>query len=319
MSVQQTILTFYHFVALPDHEALRQPLLDCCNRHGVKGTLLLAPEGINGTIAGHQAGVEAVLAFLQADDRFADLTYKTAQAEGQPFYRMKVRLKREIVTMGRPEVDPTRQVGTYVEPTAWNALIARPDVTLIDTRNAYEVAVGTFQGAVDPQTTSFREFPDYVEAHLDPATHKKVALYCTGGIRCEKATAYLLDQGFEDVYHLKGGILKYLETVDPAESLWEGECFVFDQRVAVGHGVQPGAYTLCYACRHPLSPEDRRSPVYEAGVACPHCHGRRTDAQRAAAAERQRQMELAEARGQVHIAQPFPSVRGKPQSPDLRT
>ncbi len=303
MSVPLTIATLYKFTALPDYKALRQPLLNCCERHHVKGTLLLAPEGVNGTIAGSRAGIDAVLDFLRADPRFADLIHKESEAEGQPFYRMKVRLKKEIVTMGRPEVDPTKRVGTYVEPADWNALISDPEVTLIDTRNDYEVEVGTFRGAVDPHTDSFREFPDYVETHLDPAQHKKVAMFCTGGIRCEKATAYMLDQGFEEVYHLKGGILKYLEDVDAEHSLWDGECFVFDQRVSVGHNLKPGSYTMCYACRHPLSPEDRAAPTYVEGVSCPHCHDQLTDAQRAAAAERQRQMELAEARGDHHIGQ----------------
>jgi UPF0176 protein len=274
------VATLYKFVRLPDFAEKQQPLLSCCQSHGIKGTLLLAEEGINGTIAGSQAAIDAILSFLRADHRFADLEHKESLADVQPFDRLKVRLKSEIVTLGVPEADPNVQVGTYVAPKDWNALIADPEVTVIDTRNDYEVSIGSFQGAENPQTRSFRQFPDYVRTQLDPAQHKKVALFCTGGIRCEKASAFMLAQGFEEVYHLKGGILKYLEEVPTDESLWEGECFVFDQRVAVQHGLAPGTHDLCRSCGHPISEEDKASPDYEDAIACPYCVDQLTDAQR---------------------------------------
>jgi UPF0176 protein len=267
----ETVVTFYKFVALPDFADLQQPLLDCARQHGLKGTVLLAPEGINSTLAGPAVGIEAVLTWLRRDERLADLEVKRSTAAGPSFDRLKVRLKREIVTLGQPQVDPTRKVGTYVAAADWNALIGRPDVLLIDTRNAYEVSVGTFPGAVDPQTRSFGEFPTFVREQLDPARHRKIAMFCTGGIRCEKASSYLLSQGFEDVYHLDGGILKYLETVPAEASLWAGECYVFDQRVALAHGLAPGTHDACRACGHPLSLADQTSPLPESGVACPHC------------------------------------------------
>ena len=253
------VATLYKFVRLPDFAEKQQPLLSYCQSHGIKGTVLLAEEGINGTIAGSRAAIDAVLSFLRADARFADLEYKESFVESQPFDRLKVRLKAEIVTIGVPEADPNAQVGTYIAPKDWNAVISDPDVTVIDTRNDYEVSIGSFQGAENPQTRSFRQFPEYVRTHLDPAKQKKVALFCTGGIRCEKASALMLAQGFEHVYHLRGGILKYLEEVAPDESLWEGECFVFDQRVAVQHGLEPGTHDLCRSCGHPLSEADKAS------------------------------------------------------------
>jgi UPF0176 protein len=268
----ETVVTFYKFVALPDFADLQQPLLACARQHGVKGTVLLATEGINSTLAGPAAGIEAVLGWLRRDARFADLEVKRSAASGPTFDRLKVRLKREIVTLGQPQIDPTRKVGTYVAAADWNALISRPDVLLIDTRNAYEVSVGTFPGAVDPETRSFGEFPAFVHDRLDPARHRKIAMFCTGGIRCEKASSYLLSQGFEDVYHLDGGILKYLEAVPADASLWAGECYVFDQRVALGPGLAPGTHDACRACGHPLSVADQSSPVVVPGVACPHCH-----------------------------------------------
>lgn len=265
------VATFYKFVRLPEFAAKQAELLDFCLQQGIKGTVLLAQEGINGTIAGSRTAIDAVLDKLRSDPCLTDLEVKESWAETPPFDRMKVRLKTEIVTLGLPEIDPTDQVGIYVAPQDWNTLIADPTVTVIDTRNQYEVNIGTFQRAQNPQTASFREFPAYVQTHLNPEREQKVALFCTGGIRCEKASAYLLAQGFKQVYHLQGGILKYLETVPADSSLWQGECFVFDQRVAVTHGLAPGSYESCRACGYPVSPADQASPKYQAGVCCPHC------------------------------------------------
>ena len=286
------VAAFYKFVKLPDYAEKQLPLLDFCKAQGIRGTILLAAEGINGTIAGSQQGIDAVLAFLRDDPRLADLAPKESTADEPPFDRLKVRLKREIVTLGIPEADPTEQVGTYVEPQHWNDLITDPEVLVVDTRNQYEYSIGTFKGAQNPQTGSFRQFPDYVKTHLDPTTHKKVALFCTGGIRCEKATSLMLAQGFEEVYHLKGGILKYLEEVPPEESLWEGECFVFDQRVAVQQGLEPGTHEMCLSCGHPISDEDKASPNYEAGISCPHCADRLTPEKRARQEAKRQQAEL---------------------------
>jgi UPF0176 protein len=283
------VATLYKFVRLPDFAEQQQPLLSFCQSRGIKGTLLLAEEGINGTIAGSRAAIDAVLSFLRADPRLADLEHKESFADVQPFDRMKVRLKSEIVTLGVPEADPNVQVGTYIAPKDWNTLIADPEITVIDTRNDYEVSIGSFQRAENPQTRSFRQFPDYVRTQLDPAQHKKVALFCTGGIRCEKASAFMLAQGFEEVYHLKGGILRYLEEVPTDESLWEGECFVFDQRVAVQHGLAPGTHDLCRSCGHPISDEDKASSSYEDGIACPYCVDQLTDAKRNRQEARRRQ------------------------------
>jgi UPF0176 protein len=295
------VAALYKFVSLPDCKELQQPLLDVCNRHGLKGTLLLAQEGINGTLAGSRAGIDALLQHLRSDSRMADIEHKESSAREMPFYRMKVRLKKEIVTLGVPGIDPNKKVGTYVPPEKWNALISDPDVVVVDTRNSYEYEIGTFKGAIDPHTTTFREFPEFVSKNLNPAKHRKVAMFCTGGIRCEKASSFMLEQGFDEVYHLQGGILKYLETVPAEESLWQGECFVFDQRVAVRHGLELGEYDLCHACRHPVSPEDKQSPEYEEGVSCPHCYATLTEEKRRSAAERQRQVELAMQRGDAHI------------------
>lgn len=248
-----TVTAFYKFAAISDPPALRERLLDLARAEEIKGTILVAPEGINGTVAGPDAGIRNLLAHLRSDARFADLVSKESYDDAPPFRRLKVRLKREIVTLRRPEADPTKQVGTYVKPEDWNALIADPDVLVLDTRNTYEVAIGTFKDAVDPETRSFGEFPEFVAAHLDPGKHTRVAMFCTGGIRCEKASAYLLSQGFPEVYHLEGGILKYLETVPPEQSLWQGECFVFDRRVALEHGVKPGSHVMCWACGTPVA------------------------------------------------------------------
>ena len=297
------VAALYKFVALPDYEALRAPLQRVCEDSRVMGTLLLAREGINGTIAGPPEGIRAVLAHLKADQRFADVEHKESWAGEMPFLRMKVRLKKEIVTLGAPEADPTKQVGTYVEPEDWNELIADPDIVLIDTRNAYEVEIGTFKGAVDPVTASFREFPEFVQASAELGKKPKVAMFCTGGIRCEKASSYMLAHGFDEVYHLKGGILKYLETVPEDESLWQGECFVFDERVSVKHGLDEGSYDMCHACRFPITEEDKRSDKYQKGVSCPRCWDEKSDTQKARYAARQRQMDLVEERGEVHLGQ----------------
>ena len=287
-----TVITFYKFVQLDDFAELRQPLSELCQTQGIKGTILLALEGINATVAGTDQALEILLSYLTQDLRLADLTHKTSWAEEQPFARMKVKLKKEIVTLGQLDISPTKKVGTYVEPLDWNQVISDPEVVVIDTRNNYEVDIGTFHGAVNPETDSFREFPDYASQQLDPAKHKKVAMFCTGGIRCEKASSYLLEHGFEQVYHLKGGILKYLEDVPAKDSLWEGECFVFDERVTVQHGLEPGHYAMCHGCGHPVSVEDMQSPHYDLGIACPHCYDKLSEAQRARFTERVKQRQL---------------------------
>lgn len=296
-----TVAALYHFAKVPDPQALRAPLQQVCDAGGVKGTLLLAKEGINGTIAGSRTAIDTVLAHIRALPPFAGLEWKESTASEMPFYRMKVRLKREIVTMGQPDVDPTLSVGTYVDPADWNALIEGPDVAVIDTRNAYETAIGSFEGAVDPHTESFRAFPAWWQANRDRFHNKRIAMFCTGGIRCEKSTAYLKSQGVDEVFHLKGGILKYLEEVPETESKWQGECFVFDERVSVGHGLVEGPHTLCRACRRPLTPEDCQHPAYEDGAQCHHCVDEFTDADRARFRQRHRQIKLAEARGEVHL------------------
>ena len=298
------VAALYKFAKLPDYRDMQPGMLDFCVAQGLKGTLLLAAEGINGTVAGTRAGIDALIAFLRADARLADLEHKESYAAEMPFYRMKVRLKKEIVTLGVPGVDPNEKVGIRVAPEDWNALISDPDVVLIDTRNGYEYDIGTFRGAVDPDTDTFREFPDYVSKNLDPVKHKKVAMFCTGGIRCEKATSFMLEQGFEEVYHLQGGILKYLEKIPAEKSLWEGECFVFDQRVAVGHGLALGEYDQCHACRYPVSPQEKASPKYQEGISCPHCFDSLTEEKRVSSAERQKQVELALKRGTSHLGAP---------------
>jgi UPF0176 protein len=269
--------------------------------NGVKGTLLLANEGINGTVAGSREGIDALLTWLKSDERLADISYKESFDAEMPFYRTKVKLKKEIVTMGVEGIDPLQVVGTYVKPKDWNALISDPDVVLVDTRNDYEIEIGTFEGAVNPNTETFREFPEYVEKNLDPKKHKKVAMFCTGGIRCEKSTAYMKEQGFDEVYHLEGGILKYLEEVPKEDTMWQGECFVFDNRVAVNHDLEKGNYDQCHACRMPITEEEMKSDKYEKGISCHHCFDKVTDEQRERFAERQRQIELAKQRGEEHI------------------
>jgi UPF0176 protein len=308
------VAALYKFTPFPDPEALRAPLLAACEAAGIKGTLLLAREGINGTIAGTDNALAAVLDTIRALPGCADLDVKFSDAPAMPFYRMKVRVKREIVTMGEPDIDPTLSAGHYVDPHDWNALIADPDTVVIDTRNDYEVAVGTFAGAVDPRTPTFRDFPTWFREHREELLDgkKRVAMFCTGGIRCEKSTSFLRAQGIEEVYHLKGGILKYLEQVPEDQSLWEGECFVFDERVTVRHGLEQGTFQLCRACRRPLDAEALAHPHYEDGVSCPACIHERTPEQRAGYAERQRQEALAKARGELHVG----AVRPPPNPPE---
>jgi UPF0176 protein len=295
------VAALYQFTRFPDPAALRQGLIQVAQSQGVKGSLLLAPEGINGTIAGTRDGVDAVLAAIRTLPGCAGLEWKESPADSMPFGRMKVRLKREIVTMGQPDVDPLARVGNYVAPKDWNALIADPDTVVIDTRNDYEVAIGSFEGAVDPGTRAFGEFPAWWQANRERFAGKRIAMFCTGGIRCEKSTNYLLGQGLNEVYHLKGGILKYLEEVPEAESLWQGQCFVFDDRVSVGHGLQPGGFKACGACRRPVTPADEDQPGYEEGVCCPACAGEYSDSDRARFRERHRQMLLAAKRGTQHL------------------
>ncbi len=298
------VAALYKFVALPDYRQLREPLLQTCLAHGLKGTLLLAAEGINGTVAGSRAGIDALRAFLGRDGRFGELEYKESSSVDSPFLRMKVKLKKEIVTMGLAAVDPGQRTGTYAGAAAWNRLIDDPEVLVIDTRNRYEFAIGTFVNAISPNIDSFREFPDYVRQHLDPARDKQIAMFCTGGIRCEKASAFLLHQGFAEVHQLKGGILRYLQEVEAGENRWRGECFVFDNRVAVGQTLEQGNYAQCFACRHPISAEDQRSDHYRPGVSCPHCHDRITADQIARFRERKRQIDIAHRRGRRHIGVP---------------
>ena len=295
------VAALYRFVRLEDFENLRAPLLAFCEARGIRGTLLLAEEGINGTIAGTEQAVSEVLAYLRSDNRLADLDCKFSYNKDRPFLRMKVKLKKEIVTMGRPGIDPNQCVGRYATPEQWNALVDDPECLVIDTRNDYEVEIGTFQGAINPNTTSFREFPEWVEENLDPSKHKKVAMFCTGGIRCEKSTSLLVSMGFEDVWHLQGGILNYLEKTPVEQTRWDGECFVFDSRVSVDHDLEKGSYDQCYACRFPIDDAQKASDLYVPGVSCPRCHDAHSDQQKERFAERQKQIALAKARGEAHI------------------
>jgi UPF0176 protein len=295
------VSALYHFAKLDDYEECRAPLLENMKKNNVKGTLLLAAEGINGTVASTREGIDSLLSYIRSDERLAKVVTKESYSDVIPFYRSKVKLKKEIVTMGVEGIDPTHIVGTYIKPADWNDLISDPDVVLVDTRNDYEVSIGTFKNALNPNTTTFREFPEYVKDNLEGAKKKKVAMYCTGGIRCEKSTAYLKQQGFDEVYHLEGGILKYLEEVPEEKSLWEGECFVFDSRVAVKHGLAQGKYDQCFACRMPITEEEKASQFYVKGISCHNCHDEHTDAQKRSHAERQKQIAIAAAKGQDHI------------------
>ena len=297
------VAALYRFASFNQPELLQPQIAAWCAEHGLKGTILVATEGVNGTVAGSEAGIDAVVAHLRTLPGCAELDVKYSHANEMPFYRMKVRLKKEIVTLGVNGIDPKREVGTYVQPEDWNALISDPDTVLIDTRNDYEVAIGTFEGAVDPRTKSFSEFPEWFRAHREElaAGKTKFAMFCTGGIRCEKSTAFLKAEGINDVYHLEGGILRYLENIPEAESKWQGECFVFDERVSVKHGLELGEMELCHACRRPISQEDKASAHFIEGVACPACYAERTDEDRARFAERQKQIALAKKRGKQHI------------------
>ena len=297
------IAALYKFLRLPDFREIKQPLLDRCNDLRLKGTFLLAPEGINGAVAGSRKGVDGILDYLRAEPRFADLVHRESRAAECPFHRMKVKLKQEIVSLGVEGVEPQNLSGRYVEPEDWNAEISRPDTLVLDVRNEYESGIGGFQNAVAPHTETFREFPGYVQQNLNPAHHSRVAMFCTGGIRCEKASSYLLSRGFREVLQLQGGILNYLEKVDREDSLWEGECFVFDSRVAVNHDLGEGDYEQCFACRRPITEKDMASEKYQPGVSCPRCHDELTPAQRRRFSERQRQVELAQRRGKKHIGE----------------
>ena len=296
-----TVAALYHFTRFEDLKSIQGPLQDLCDQEGIKGSLLLAHEGINGTVAGRRAALDRMLDHIRALPGCEGLEHKESPASEMPFNRMKVRLKKEIVTMGQPDVDPIASVGNYVDPKDWNDLIRQDDVVVIDTRNDYEVAIGTFEGAVDPVTKSFGEFPDWWQHNKDRFHNKRVAMFCTGGIRCEKSTNYLIGQGVEDVYHLKGGILKYLEEVPADSSTWEGECFVFDQRVSVGHGLVEGPHHLCFACRRPILPTDKTRPDYEDGVSCHLCANETSDDQKDRFRERQKQIALSKARGETHV------------------
>jgi UPF0176 protein len=295
------VCALYKFITLDHYEALQQPLKSVMEEHHIKGTLLLAKEGINGTVAGTRSAIDTLLEWLRQDGHIGDITYKESYDTTTPFYRTKVKLKKEIVTMGVEGIDPTQVVGTYVKPADWNALISDPDVTIIDTRNDYEVEIGTFKGAINPKTDTFRSFPAYVKDHMSPEKDKKVAMFCTGGIRCEKSTAYLKEQGFSEVYHLEGGILKYLEEVPVEESLWQGECFVFDNRITVDHHLQKGHFDQCHACRMPITEEDKQSEHYSPGISCHHCIDKYSDEQKQRFAEREKQVRLANQRGEAHI------------------
>jgi len=298
---EYVVCALYKFVTLDHYESLRTPLMALMKSLNVLGTLLLAGEGINGTVAGSRESIDSLLAWLQQDPCLSNIDYKESYTNKRPFLRAKVKLKKEIVTMGVEGIDPGEVVGTYVEPKDWNALISDPEVLLVDTRNDYEVQVGTFRGAINPNTETFRDFPQYVKDNLDPQQHKKVAMFCTGGIRCEKSTAYLKEQGFNEVYHLKGGVLKYLHEVPAEETLWQGECFVFDDRVTVDHQLQKGHYDQCHACRLPITDDDKASDNYEKGVSCPRCYEKLTQQQKQRFAEREKQMQLADRRGEFHM------------------
>ncbi|QDF68566.1 rhodanese-related sulfurtransferase [Shewanella sp. SNU WT4] len=295
------VCALYKFVALPHFTQIQRPLLATLERLHIKGTLLLASEGINGTVAGTQAAIDALLIWLESQSGLENISYKCSYHDDMPFYRTKVKLKKEIVTLGVEGIDPLKVVGTYVKPQDWNQLIDDPEVIVIDTRNDYEVQIGTFANAVNPKTQTFREFPEFVKNNLDPAKHKKVAMFCTGGIRCEKSTAYLKEQGFDEVYHLEGGVLKYLEEIPQQQTRWQGECFVFDNRVAVTHDLIKGQYDQCNACRMPITEADKQSPHFVQGISCPHCITNTSEQQRTRFEERERQIHLAKQRGEAHI------------------
>nr|AFD03325.1 rhodanese domain-containing protein [uncultured bacterium W5-15b] len=296
-----TIVSLYKFVNILDTESFRKELLAECKNLAIKGTFIIASEGINGTIAGTGENIESVIQFLECDNRFADIECKYSFDNKIPFYRMKVKIKDELIPIGVDGVDPREIVGTYVSPKEWNKLVEDPEVLLIDVRNQYEIEVGSFKGALNPETDNFRYFPEFVENNLEPDEHRKVAMFCTGGIRCEKASSYMLSKGFKEVFHLKGGILKYLEDVPKEKSLWDGECFVFDNRASVDHDLQNGIYDLCHNCRFPVSPEDMESEYFVKGISCPRCHDSITPERRTSLEERNRQIRLAKERNQSHL------------------
>ncbi len=296
-----TVAALYHFVILDNFKELRDVLYQKMIQLKIKGTLLLAKEGINGTVAGTQSSIDQLIDWITSDVRLASLRYKISYDDEMPFNHTRVKLKKEIVTMGVEGIDPNHVVGTYVAAVDWNALISDPEVTLIDTRNDYETKIGTFKNAIDPQTKSFRQFPGYMKKNHDPVKNKKVAMFCTGGIRCEKSTAYLKELGYDEVFHLQGGILKYLEEVPEEESLWQGECYVFDNRVSVNHKLEKGQYDMCHGCRLPITEEDKKSPHYQQGVCCHQCYDKISEKQKNRFLEREKQMQLAEQRGEAHI------------------
>lgn len=302
------IVALYKFVALEDYIELREPLFKKSVKEGIKGTFILAREGINAMVAGSEEGINSVLDYLREDPRLTDIICKFSYDDNIPFYRLKVKLKKELIPIGANGIDPNEQVGKYVKPEDWNDLIRDPEVLLIDTRNQYEVEIGTFKNAVNPKMKNFREFPEYVQKNLNPKKHKKIAMFCTGGIRCEKASSYLINQGFEEIYHLKGGILKYLEEVPHGESLWDGECFVFDNRTSVDQDLNNGQFEQCRNCRHPVSIQDRKSPMYEEGISCPRCFKKITPKRRESLKERQKQIKLAKKRNQKHIGNQPPKL-----------
>jgi UPF0176 protein len=318
MSNTIVVTALYHFVRLENYKEFRQPLLDEMLKYNIKGTLLLASEGINGTIAGSRTATDHLIAWLKNDPRLADFDFKESYTDEMPFYRTKVKLKKEIVTMGVQGIDPNLKVGRYVKPENWNELISDPNTILIDTRNDYEFQIGSFKNAINPDTETFREFPKYVKENLDPNKHKKVAMFCTGGIRCEKSTAYLMEQGFEQVFHLQGGILKYLEEVPEDKTMWQGECFVFDNRVAVNHKLEKGSYEQCYACRYPITKEEMQSHKYQEGVSCPHCFDKVSAQQKDRFAEREKQIQLAKQRGEEHIGSTVNEIIEKRQNQKLK-
>ena len=311
------VAALYRFVGLPDFQNLQKPVLDFMLEREIRGTLLLAAEGINGTIAGREKHVNALIEYLREDERLSELDAKFSYCDELPFYRSRVKLKKEIVTMGVEDIDPVHSAGTYVNATEWNDLISGDDVIVIDTRNDYESAIGSFKDAIIPNTKSFREFPQYVKENLDPEKSPKVAMFCTGGIRCEKSTAYLKQQGFESVFHLKGGILKYLEEVPETDSLWQGECFVFDNRVSVNHALEKGSYDQCHACRLPITEEDKKHVHFQTGISCPNCYHERTDAERQRFIEREKQMQLAQQRGESHIGEDMKTLSERKQKHKL--
>jgi len=295
------IAALYKFVEINDLVILRERLLEKCKSLDIKGTFILASEGINGTVAGNQKSVDEIADFLMTDKRFEDLECKFSSDVKNPFYRMKVKIKEELIPIGIEVVDPRKKVGTYVSPDSWNKIVEDPETLLIDVRNDYEIEVGTFRGAINPKTENFREFPEFVRNNLDPEKHKKIAIFCTGGIRCEKASSFMIGEGFTNVYHLKGGILKYLEEVPSEESTWEGECFVFDNRTSVDHDLENGVYDLCHNCRFPVSPEDMKSEYYEKGISCPKCYNTISESRRKSLEERNKQIRLAKQRNQQHL------------------